>query len=283
MQNLLYTYMMNSEGLEKIQAISLWGSEDLKSSVIFVNDVDDMKLFVNKVDSSSVISLKKKINKNGSTTFTFTKEVPYGNGFKAVFFSISNKSSFICISLLVVFLKTLYLSVCNERTCNVVSKERASVFAEYNRCMQKKRFYDIYTGYIAELSELYPHLFNNKETKRLRKAFSDFSKIEPSIVQSISSANLNRLKNVDQEWVKGRTDCGSTTDIRNTLDSLYSGVLHEPSNDPYVNAGGICIHHDEDNHTYVYGGDFQDPIASELFDNDGNVVNNVESMCLVVL
>ena len=93
MQWLISDHLRTSEGLDNIQAISLWGSKDLKRHTLSLKSRDEMRLFVSRIDNSDVISCNTEKNRNGSTTYTFTKSGPYGNGFQVVFYMNNSNSS----------------------------------------------------------------------------------------------------------------------------------------------------------------------------------------------
>ena len=181
---------------------------------------------------------------------------------------------FLRISRLV-HLKALYLSLPNEKTCDVVSKHRATAFSEYNRVLQKKRMCDHYMSLIPQLQELFPNLFQRNEKNRFTAACQRFGVRVMKADESIRPSSLRKLKEMDLKWVSDQTSRGDSGDIRSRLDSLYSNLTNKPTYDPFVSGQGIFIHHDMENNSYLYSGDFQNPLASELFDADGNVVNDV--------
>ena len=94
MQWLINDYLRTSEGLERIQAISLWGSEDLKIQTLSLKSSEEKILFVNKVDNCTSVSCSKRSYANGLVSYTYKKKKPCGNGFKVIFYERKSNSTF---------------------------------------------------------------------------------------------------------------------------------------------------------------------------------------------
>lgn len=95
--SLLEQYLENRQGLELIQAISLWGSQKLKLKYLSLSSEVQVVDFIETLYNIEVLSRSTKKDKNKLRIY-YSLNYPYGNAFRVSFQEVDQLCSNFVIS-----------------------------------------------------------------------------------------------------------------------------------------------------------------------------------------